>query len=1012
MSSERKPTGDHSVLVAPIVAITRLCVRYPVTILAIGIALAIAGVYSAATSLGFKTSRLDLISPNSSFNQLWLEYLEEFGEMNDVIVVVEGDSSAAVAPVLDELSEQILSHRNLFLSVLHGIDISKIRAKGLHYIPLEDVEKISSFTKDAAFITQDHWSLLNIENYLEMICARLQNPEEMMLRSGLDTDEFSVEQYRQMTLHELDLLASSLKQAFGTQPVYGSPWPQMIGYPGTPDIVNAYSQTDIGYFIVPGADNEEVLGFALVRIADSEKQSFANGTDAIVKLRELIAEMRKKYPNLEIGLTGLPVMENDEMRLSQEAMNRASLLAFCGVVLVFFAGMGGFRHPILVNMVLMLGFGWTAGYILLSVGHLNILSIAFSAILIGLGSDFSIHYISRYLLLRQEIRSPSEAIVQTSRTVGPGILTGAATTAIAFFMAGFTEFTGIVELGIISGGGIMLCCFATMLLIPAFLQVTDGSRPLKKVSEPVNAIAWLKPFHDYPKVTICLGVALTLCLLSGLEKVWYDHNLLNLQPEGLESVELEKKLLSTGGQNAWYALSIADDEEELLFRKELFAKKYPELQVEEIVSMIPWCDEQKIPVIQHIADSLAEMPERPPVIPLSKPDEVGQSIAQVQALLGNDPYSQLISRNLAQVRQSLRSMSETDCFKRMQDYQNAIAGDLLSRLHVLKDMANPEPPDLNDLPESFVSGFVSKNGKHLMKIYTNADIWNMDEMKEFVRKVRDVDPKATGAPLQTYEASLQMQRGYQQAALYAFFAILFLIFFDFRSLKATLLAMVPMFIGMLQTLGIMGLLDIPLNPANTIVIPLILGIGVDYGVHVVHDFRSQSGPYRLNPSTASAVMITSLTTIIGFGSLMIASHRGLQSLGRVLVIGMSCSLFCSIILLPAILGWLTRNRQAAAQPQSESSHAQPPLSIVTETEAALQGEPQYAFEENADSKLVRDFIVTGKESDKAFYVDVNEYDRPAEEPTVLPLRPEESTAENATETVTEKPKRLRRRDSA
>jgi len=112
----------------------------------------------------------------------------------------------------------------------------------------------------------------------------------------------------------------------------------------------------------------------------------------------------------------------------------------------------------------------------------------------------------------------------------------------------------------------------------------------------------------------------------------------------------------------------------------------------------------------------------------------------------------------------------------------------------------------------------------------------------------------------------------------------------------------------LQMFGLLGALNIPLNPANMIVLPLIMGIGIDDGVHVIHDFRRQAGRYRMSSSTASAVLITSLTTMIGFGSLMIASHRGLQSLGRVLTIGVTCCMFTSLVMLPALLAWITRHR--------------------------------------------------------------------------------------------------------
>jgi predicted RND superfamily exporter protein len=126
--------------------------------------------------------------------------------------------------------------------------------------------------------------------------------------------------------------------------------------------------------------------------------------------------------------------------------------------------------------------------------------------------------------------------------------------------------------------------------------------------------------------------------------------------------------------------------------------------------------------------------------------------------------------------------------------------------------------------------------------------------------------------------------------------------------------MLPVGVGMLQLFGVLGLMDVPLNPANMIVLPLILGIGIDDGVHVVHDFRRQTGRYRMSASTASSVLITSLTTMVGFGSLMIASHRGLQSLGRVLTVGVSCCLITSLLMLPALLAWLTRNRPEIGEP--------------------------------------------------------------------------------------------------
>ena len=177
-----------------------------------------------------------------------------------------------------------------------------------------------------------------------------------------------------------------------------------------------------------------------------------------------------------------------------------------------------------------------------------------------------------------------------------------------------------------------------------------------------------------------------------------------------------------------------------------------------------------------------------------------------------------------------------------------------------------------------------------MKIYSKGDIWDMRPMEQFVSDVRGIDKKITGNPIQIYEASLQMKRSYEQAAWFALCTILPIMFLNLGKLRDTLLAMFPLAFCMLQLFGIMGYLNIPFNAANMISLPLMLGMGVDNGINIVYDFRRQTSRYRMSPSTAVAVILNTLTTMVGFAVLMLADHRGLQSLGRVLTIGMSCCL--------------------------------------------------------------------------------------------------------------------------
>ena len=805
--------AETSIFARPLWSLTLLCCRFPVAVLVTAAILACAGLYWSHENLGLKMSRLDLINPNSSFNLLWLDYIDEFGDDNEVIVVVEGTENNDVIAVLQLLSDKIAEFPEFYQGILHGVDLSAIQQKGLHYIPLEDLQAIEMFVK------------------------------ESMSRPAMQGDSH---------------------------------------IPVPANLLATLSQSKIGegamdYFLFP--TEEGVIGFVLLRLINIDKTQFSQGTEAIGNLRSIIGEVRNEYPSLQIGLTGMPILEYDEMAMSNEAMAKATALAFIGVCLIFMAGFGSLRHPFLAVIALAVAFAWTMGYITLAVGHLNILSIAFGAMLIGLGTDFSVHYLGKYLDLRRSGGDVIESLCQSARLVGPGIMTGALTTSAAFFAASFAEFTGVAELGIIVGGGILCCVISTFTVFPAMIvlmTIRSAARNAKNAPSYnlYDIRPAIKPFFLFPKITLCLFIPAFLCLLFGIPKVWYDYNLLNLQPEGLESVELEQRLLSLdveqGGKNVWFALSIAETKEELLERKKRFEEKYPELKTEEIASFFPDADPERIRMIQSLADMLAYIPS---------------------AALPNDVYAD--------------------------QTVHASSGDTAHNLlQTLKAMAVPDPPTIDDLPESLVSRFVGQRGKHLMRIYTTANIWDMDEMEKFVASVRDIDPDATGSPLQTYESSIQMRDGFIAAAFYALAAVLIFTWIDFRSFTASFAALLPMFLGLAMMFGLLGWLDIPLNPANMIVLPLVIGISIDYGIHLIHDFRNRlTQEYTVSSSTATSILITSLTSSVGFGSMMIASHQGLQSLGRVLVIGMTCCLITSVIILPAILSLCSRSHTTRDVPR-------------------------------------------------------------------------------------------------
>jgi hopanoid biosynthesis associated RND transporter like protein HpnN len=913
------------------VAWTRICLRAPATVLMVALIAAAGAGLLTQQRLGYKVGRVDLLDPESEYNRLWIDYLAEFGEDDDAVIVVEGSSRSRVVEVLAEISEELAREESLFHSVLHQVDLSRIRSKGLHYLPAGELEAIDGFLLASQPILDGGWSTLRVGTMIGGLAGEMVAGQQTL--QG-ETPLTALERYTESLLSTLTAVSAG---AARDDTARTSPWP---GMPGSLETLSDLSSDQL-------LAKDGTLGFVLVRIAKA-KEGFAGASEATDELRHLLDRMTTANPDMTIGLTGLPVMEDDEMRASQNSMVQASTLSLVAVAVVIIAGFGGVRHALLANGVLMIGMAWAFAWATLSVGHLNILSVTFAVTMIGVGIDYGTYYVGRYLALRRSGLDCDAALLAASGSVSPSILTGAITTSIAFFSAALTSFVGVSELGMIAGGGILLCAAAELLVLPAAIAVVDRSRFFQRIPEPVPVHRWLRPVMRFPRFVALAAVAVVLLTGSGMHELNYDHNLLNMQPEGLESVELEKKLLAECDQSVWYALSIADNREQLLAMVEQFEALPMVERVDQIASLLPGDEAIKRPVIERIQSRLVNLPERPPEIPLDRIESLGEVLAWAQQEAAKRPGGLRSAWHLEQSRDILRRMSPEECYRALAGFQQASAGDLLSHMHALRAVADPEPPRLEDLPTSLVDRFVGSSGRQLLKIYGRGDIWNFDSLEQFVKQVRTVDPRVTGHPLQAYEASLEMKRSYEEAALYAAIVILVVLWFDFRNITHSLLAVLPLVAGMLQTLGIMGLVGIPLNPANLIGIPLIFGIAVDYGVHIVHDYLERPGPYRISPSTANSVLVDALTTILGFGALMIASHRGLESLGRVLTLGVTSCTITSLVFLPAVLRLLPPRRrctadiQEAADAETSADESSPDLLPLPLPQADVAAEARHA----------------------------------------------------------------------
>ena len=239
----------------------------------------------------------------------------------------------------------------------------------------------------------------------------------------------------------------------------------------------------------------------------------------------------------------------------------------------------------------------------------------------------------------------------------------------------------------------------------------------------------------------------------------------------------------------------------------------------------------------------------------------------------------------------------------LEKFSEELFVDYRGLMEELQQNADPQFVEISGLPKSLRERFISEQGKYLITVFPSVDIWNLEKRQEYLKDLRSVDPNVTGSAVHMFNSTSLMTEGYIKGGIYAMTAIIIYVFSVFRNLRTVIFILLPVFVGSIWTLGIMDALNLKLNMANLVILPLILGIGVVNGIHITHRYREEEDKTKvvLGKSTGRAVLLSSLTTIIGFGSMMVADHYGVFSLGLVLSLGVLCCLIASITFLPALL---------------------------------------------------------------------------------------------------------------
>jgi len=869
----------------------------------------------ACLGLEFHTSRDDLSLGDSPEEIAFDAFIEEFGTANYLLVVVE-PSDAGVIPsreaygrFVDDLEERLLGETDFFEAVYARVDLAAFENHapadalgGMEVQAVREIHDLADANRTLARGIREGLRAGDLDA-AEEPAAALRG-----LLHALRWEESFLEAPR-AAAGSIDLMEQARRQA----PSAGS------GQGVSPE----------GYLTSYSGEHYFLIAQPTSSTSDLE---FVN--PMIAAARAQIAAAEEAQPGLRAGLTGLPAMIQEEMAAVRRDTIFTTSVAIVGIVLL---SMTAFHRRRLAPFVLIsLGMGviWAAGLIALTIGYLNLITSSFAAILIGLGIDFGVHVVSQYEIETAHGKGCREAIGGAIRKTGAGLTAGAATTAAAFFSITLMEYPGFAQLGFVGGFGILLCLGATFTALPAMLCI-EGTRRNRGRSQPRSSQGARLERGDrisrgvlrFPRAILAAGLIVTVWLGFEAWRVGFDRDIQSLLPLESESLRLQETVLSESELSADFNVLMADDLDELARLQATYPQAASIARRESILTYLPRDAAERGPVIEAVRDGLERLRvrHRAPE-PATYARKLGASLEELAGALEEvEEVAFATGRGelLATAGEALAALAgareqvvaappgRPAAWIESEERLFEEAGALLERL---REIAANEPPELEDLPESLRTRFIGRTGKYLLYLYPDGKIAETGAGERFNRDCRAIDPAVTGYPILVQDGTREITEGFGKVVLVGALLIVLALLIDFRHAGYAFLAAATTGLGILWTLGWMGMAGQNFNLANLPTMPLVLGAGVAYGIHLLHRYRQEAkeGLATVLHHTGRAMLISALTTMIGFGSLALASHRGIASLGRVLLIGIASCFVAAAILLPCLLQILRDRRSGSA----------------------------------------------------------------------------------------------------
>lgn len=848
--------------------------RYPKTLLILICIACGFSFYYTIENLKIDTDTTKILSPDLAFQLDRQRFLQAFPQDDQaILVVVNSKSPEQTSRVLSYLGKHFRNETQQIQSVYIPGEDPYFEKNGLLYLELENIEELSAkLTESQPFI-----GTLSQDNSLKSLLS--------IIGLAIDSGEREIPVDLNPLVDNIRLAIRAVVDGKNHQ----MSWQQlMLGE--THDLLT----TQRIILLKPKLDYSALM--------PAEK--------SLKAVRTITENAVKFFPDSSIRLTGEVVLEHEELESVERSTEIASAFS---LILVFIALMIGFRSlklTIITLTVLIMGLILTAGFAALTIGHLNIISIAFSILYIGIGVDYATHVCLRYQESIRQKLPPNEALTIAIHKVGPAIGLCAITTAIGFFSFIPTDYTGVSELGIISGVGIFIALFISLTALPALLKVF----PLRLAGEQYSTLLplWVYLFPmKYKTLIKWISLALTFAAIYLLTQVRFDFNPLNLRDPNSESVLTFKELLKTRETSPMTLTVLAANKQDAINTAQHLEKLDSVENAITIFDLIPTDQDEKLAIIEELSLLMGVKLTNFPSVQEDTLENHLLALDKFQLIvknnLSNKPGSALsenlhkLDQDLSQYLTTLGSMSQAEQKSMVDKLQFSLLDTLPDTMTSLFKGLGAGSVSMNTLPRELSERWLNKNEIYRVMIFPRYDLNDLENLKAFITDVRQIEPNATDLPVIYLETGNVVVKAFQQALTSAILAIFTVLILLGHKIKDTLLILLPLLMAAALTGASTVLMHVPFNFANIIIIPLLFGMGVDGGIYIMHRLRDDTAQDEnvLSTSTSRGVVFGILTTLCSLVSMAFTPHLGLASMGQLLSIGLVLTMICTLIVLPA-----------------------------------------------------------------------------------------------------------------